>query len=203
MRSLYKRIFFITLFCFSAGSVWSQTIISGQVKDENNEGLAGVNIIVKGRVIGTITDVNGNFVPARLSLTEPFHVVGKDEMIVKMDNSLRKRVEATGADFVDGTVAGSMARQNQVEFTGDRDTYENFTMMKDAGTRNNPLYKLEPANEIDPISTMNRALSKMINSTFMEDYKIFSMTTLLQEAAPRYVKALKRERANTSKRKKS
>jgi len=130
------------------------------------------------------TDINGNSVPAKLSLTEPFHVVGKNEMIVKIDSSLKNRVEALDADFVDGTVAGSLSRQNQVEFTGDRDTYENFTMMKDAGTRNNPLYKLEPANEIDPISTMNRALSKMINSTFMEDYKIFSMTTLLQEAAP-------------------
>ncbi|HMJ68019.1 MAG TPA: TonB-dependent receptor [Cyclobacteriaceae bacterium] len=61
MRSLYQRSFFILLFCFSAASVLAQTTITGQVKDENNEGLAGVNIIVKGRVIGTVTDVNGNF----------------------------------------------------------------------------------------------------------------------------------------------
>lgn len=38
------------------------TTISGSVTDQsNNEPLIGVNIIVKGRVIGTTTDVNGNF----------------------------------------------------------------------------------------------------------------------------------------------
>jgi outer membrane receptor protein involved in Fe transport len=61
MRSSYLRSFFILLFCFSAATVLAQTTISGQIKDENDEGLAGVNIIVKGRVIGTVTDINGNF----------------------------------------------------------------------------------------------------------------------------------------------
>lgn len=44
-----------------AGSAWAQTKISGTVKDEKDEGLAGVNIIIKGRVIGTVTDINGAF----------------------------------------------------------------------------------------------------------------------------------------------
>lgn len=43
--------------------VWGQTTsISGHVKDRgNSETLAGVNIVVKGKVIGTITDGNGEF----------------------------------------------------------------------------------------------------------------------------------------------
>lgn len=45
----------------AAGTSWAQTKISGTVKDEKDEGLAGVNIIIKGRVIGTVTDLNGNF----------------------------------------------------------------------------------------------------------------------------------------------
>ncbi len=44
-----------------AGAALAQTKISGTIKDQNDEGLAGVNIIVKGRVIGTVTDINGNF----------------------------------------------------------------------------------------------------------------------------------------------
>lgn len=55
------RCLFILLFCFTAATAWSQTSITGTVKDENDEGLAGVNILVKGRVIGTVTDYNGNF----------------------------------------------------------------------------------------------------------------------------------------------
>ncbi|MFZ5970214.1 MAG: TonB-dependent receptor domain-containing protein [Bacteroidota bacterium] len=44
-----------------AGAAIAQTKISGTINDQNDEGLAGVNIIVKGRVIGTVTDINGKF----------------------------------------------------------------------------------------------------------------------------------------------
>jgi iron complex outermembrane receptor protein len=59
-----KRLYFT--FCaiillLTFGSAFAQTRISGTIKDENDEGLAGVNIIVKGRVIGTVTDVDGKF----------------------------------------------------------------------------------------------------------------------------------------------
>lgn len=51
----------LTLFLAFATSALAQTRISGTVRDEKDEGLAGANIIVKGRVIGTVADVNGNF----------------------------------------------------------------------------------------------------------------------------------------------
>ncbi|MCG8321283.1 MAG: TonB-dependent receptor [Cytophagales bacterium] len=41
-------------------SLWSKQI-SGTVTDENGEGLPGVNILVKGTTIGTITDSDGNY----------------------------------------------------------------------------------------------------------------------------------------------
>ncbi len=37
-------------------------IIRGKVTDENNEPLAGVNILIKGTSVGTITDIDGNYV---------------------------------------------------------------------------------------------------------------------------------------------
>lgn len=58
MRRLYQLT---ALLLFISVSAFAQTNISGTVTDENNEGLAGVNIIVKGRVIGTVTDINGKF----------------------------------------------------------------------------------------------------------------------------------------------
>ena len=43
-----------------AGQIIDKTI-TGKVTDENNEGLPGVNIVVKGTTIGTVTDVEGNY----------------------------------------------------------------------------------------------------------------------------------------------
>lgn len=63
MEKFYKRLlglFVMTL--FFASSTLAQTTISGTVKDGmTGETLAGVNIIVKGKVIGTTTDVDGKF----------------------------------------------------------------------------------------------------------------------------------------------
>ncbi|HEY5824666.1 MAG TPA: carboxypeptidase-like regulatory domain-containing protein, partial [Cyclobacteriaceae bacterium] len=61
MRRLYLSIFSTLLFFCASFPALAQTKISGVVKDEKGEGLAGVNLIIKGRVIGTVTDINGNF----------------------------------------------------------------------------------------------------------------------------------------------
>jgi outer membrane receptor protein involved in Fe transport len=46
----------------SVVAAWAQTTVSGTVKDgATGETLAGVNVVVKGRVIGTVTDLSGNF----------------------------------------------------------------------------------------------------------------------------------------------
>lgn len=46
---------------FSVLHIWAQQVVSGQVVDENGEGLPGVNILVAGTTEGTITDYNGNY----------------------------------------------------------------------------------------------------------------------------------------------
>ncbi len=58
--------FFIS---FSQLNAQSTTSISGKVTEsETNEALIGVNILVKGKVIGTITDLNGDF---NLTINQP------------------------------------------------------------------------------------------------------------------------------------
>lgn len=68
MNNFYRRsglssalLLLMTSICFA------QTNISGTVTDVSGETLAGVNIQVKGRVIGTISDTRGNF---SLTVTE-------------------------------------------------------------------------------------------------------------------------------------
>lgn len=117
-------------------------------------------------------------VPARLSTEEPFYVVPRDKMIVDIDKSMEHRYP--GSTFVDGTRQGNLARQHQVQYTGERDAFEVMTL-NDYGTRHNPLYKYEPAKLVDAMTSMNRGLTRIINSTLMDDYKIFSVEHWLQQ----------------------
>ena len=63
-----KLILFGLIVLLNNGFVWAQErVVSGTVFDENQEGLPGVNIVLKGTTIGTISDYNGAY---RLNLPE-------------------------------------------------------------------------------------------------------------------------------------
>jgi outer membrane receptor protein involved in Fe transport len=62
MRKIYPVLFCSLISLLSTAFAYAQTTVSGKVTDAaNQEPLAGVNIVVKGRVVGTITDGDGNF----------------------------------------------------------------------------------------------------------------------------------------------
>lgn len=77
MRKLFPCLIFL-IFCSLTS--FGQTVISGTVTDAgNSEPLAGVSIVVKGKVIGTITNANGEFkldVKENPPLTLVFSFVG-------------------------------------------------------------------------------------------------------------------------------
>jgi TonB-linked SusC/RagA family outer membrane protein len=65
-----------------------QIIVVGRVVDENGETLPGVNVTVKGTVIGVMTDVNGNYsinVPSRDAVLQ-FSFIGYDMQEVTVGN---------------------------------------------------------------------------------------------------------------------
>jgi iron complex outermembrane receptor protein len=76
MNKFYKKsVVPLLLMVFGTASLMAQTIISGSVKDgATQETLAGVNIIVKGKVIGTISDVNGTY-NLKVTQAPPFTLV--------------------------------------------------------------------------------------------------------------------------------
>lgn len=125
--------------------------------------------------------VTGKINPPRLNLEEPIQVVQNGRSIIDVDNNLANRYVPRGT-FQDGTSSGSAARQYQVEFTGQRDSYDLFTF-RDVGTRGNPIYNIEPARLVDPIPSINRALSRISRSSFMDDYKIGAVESWLKRAA--------------------
>ncbi|QHT66557.1 SusC/RagA family TonB-linked outer membrane protein [Rhodocytophaga rosea] len=57
-----KFYLLIVLFCISIGPLLAQsTTVSGTVKDDNNEPLPAVNVLLKGTTTGTATDANGAY----------------------------------------------------------------------------------------------------------------------------------------------
>lgn len=69
MSMFYKRYLTpLVLLMVCVVSAYAQTNISGKVTDAAGEPLAGVNIVVVGKVIGTISNTDGNF---SLRVTDP------------------------------------------------------------------------------------------------------------------------------------
>ena len=56
----FKRSVFVLLFLATANLAMAQTArITGQVKDQNGQGLAGASVQIEGSGTGTVTDNNG------------------------------------------------------------------------------------------------------------------------------------------------
>lgn len=125
---------------------------------------------------------DGKLLPARWSLDEPFHVVPRGKSIKEIDSSFDGRWSTRGG-VKDGTKSGSLARQFEVEYTGQRDAV-GLEAITDIGSARNPIYNVGPADFVDPLDTLNRGLNRIVNSTFMDDYKITAVTQWLEEAAP-------------------
>lgn len=120
--------------------------------------------------------------PPALDLNEPFMVVPKNKNIIDMGQGLRDR---HGLAFKDGTKSGSLNQQFKTAFNTERDS-SGLRTFEDKGTAGRPLYKWDPngAKMVDPVTTMNRALNRIINSTYMDDYKIYAVEHWLREAEP-------------------
>jgi len=138
-------------------------------------------------------DEHGNVTPPLININEPFYVVRKGKSILDMDNSLQNRYGHFNdqnewvSTFQDRTKSGSLADQYKVGYTEERDA-DNPQQLRNIGSKNNPIYKFEPANMVDPITTMNRALNEITRSSIMDDMKIAGVETWLREAEP-YLKA--------------
>lgn len=96
-------IFVLAVVSFSSHVVFAQTTtIAGSVKDaDTNEALIGVNILVKGQVIGTISDLRGNFnlsVNQSPPITLVFSMVGYATQEINITASNTVNLEVTLAE---------------------------------------------------------------------------------------------------------
>src|SRR5258705_12153538 len=125
------------------------------------------------------TKLGDQVVLPRYSTKERFEVVPKGMQIADLNKDLQKKYEGT---FRDGTRSGDLSKQFQVEYNKERDSDRVYTI-SDKGSPGRPDYEYQPASLVDPMATFDRSLSRMINSTFMDDYKIFTVENWLREAS--------------------
>jgi len=113
LKTFTKKLYPFSVFLCILTEAFSQgTVISGSVADaDTGEPLIGVNILVKGKVLGTITDVNGDF---RLGISDPppvtlvFSIVGyatqdveiEDENITDLNVRLTEKLLSLGQEIV-------------------------------------------------------------------------------------------------------
>ncbi|MFV0592127.1 MAG: SusC/RagA family TonB-linked outer membrane protein [Draconibacterium sp.] len=61
-KRIYQYGFLLILFmCVFNAHTFAQTLIKGNVSEENGEPLIGASVTIKGTITGTVTDINGNY----------------------------------------------------------------------------------------------------------------------------------------------
>lgn len=117
-KSLWRAVSFtLVLVSIQMTSAFAQTTtISGTVTEERtNETLVGVNIVVQGRVIGTITDLRGNFnlrVNQAPPLTLVFSMIGfsSQEIEITSENTTNLNVQLAESSILGQEVVVSASR---------------------------------------------------------------------------------------------
>ena len=87
-----------------------QTKISGKVLDENGSPIPGVNVQIEGTILGTLTDVNGNY-----SLDKPRDNV---VLIFSFIGYTPQRIPAAGKTVIDVNMVSEVTALDEVVVTG-------------------------------------------------------------------------------------
>lgn len=121
-------------------------------------------------------------VPPKFSLDQPFYTVPRGKTIADLKNHFESYNVKDVSRFSDiSKPGGSLNKQFQVEFTGQRDAYD-VMAIHDEGTTWKPHFAYRPADLVDPYTSINRSMSRIIDSTYMDDVKISSVESWLQRA---------------------
>lgn len=111
--------FILFLFLFSFTAVFSQsTKITGTVSDEQNNPVAGANILVKGKITGTVTDPSGKF-ELNTNQSLPFTIIvsmvgfQKQEVIVtNSSNDISVKLPASSEVMDEVVVSASRVEES-------------------------------------------------------------------------------------------
>ncbi len=136
-------------------------------------------------------DAAGNVVKPRLDFNQKVYVVPRNKQILDLSDDLIQQYRIPNRNdptkhtdtLVDYTKRGP-SNNFKVQYNQERNSTFDMMTVNDVGTQGNPVYQYQPAEMVDPLETMNRALRRMVNSTFMDDYKRYHVEHWLRDAEP-------------------
>lgn len=114
-----KKILFLLLVLFTS-SVGAQNVaITGTVTDVNGEPLVGVNVVVKGTSVGTITDLSGSFsVSGRNGDVVVFTYIGMESQEIPYKGMPLKVILEDDSQALEEVVVVGYGSQKKVNLTG-------------------------------------------------------------------------------------
>ena len=117
-----RKLFLLFLFLLSVGYVHAQSrTVTGTITDQTGESLPGVNVVVKGTTIGTITDLDGKFtisIPSDAEVLQ-FSYVGMKPQEAAIGNKTTFSVELEEETFgIEEVIAVGYGIQRRSEITG-------------------------------------------------------------------------------------
>lgn len=125
--------------------------------------------------------ITGKFISSVFSKTEPFLVHASDKDLLDISgNGIAERNSLGNRVFKNTSIEGSPRNQRMYNLLKERDVQDIFSI-KNTGTHDNPIWDLAPVRYVDPLTTMNRAFSNVVNSVFMNDYKISAIEHWIEE----------------------
>jgi len=147
-----KLLFLLIVVLFSQGlqaQEEEERRVTGQVVDENGEGIPGAGISVKGTALGTVTDVDGNFgldVPDNYTvLTVQAISYASQDVTIPPGNSVTVRL-APSARELQGAVVTALAIRREKREIG----YSATTVNSD---------EINNANVVNPLSSLQGKVS--------------------------------------------
>ena len=113
-------LLFLAILCSIGISFAQENEVSGKVTDENDDGIPGVNVVLKGTSSGTVTDINGNYrisVPDGGTLVFSFIGMQTQEVVVGSRSviDIAMSIDATQLEEIIVTAYGTSTVR---DFTG-------------------------------------------------------------------------------------
>lgn len=164
---------------FSAAMDYGRILLKANKIDELNKFLPSNLPYTPSEFRGLFTEAtlnNGVKVPARLSLEDPI------KHTISGRNILDAHPDVAGRyDNLENEIRSSYNLYGQIDkkYASERDLP--ISTVKERMGQDGSLFQLEPAKNIDPLTTMNRAMANIMRSRYLNDYKIQSVETFVQE----------------------
>lgn len=114
---------------------------------------------------------------ARLSLDEPIVYLPNGRRFTDDYMDLTK-----GYDNFEDNIRSPYNLYDNIdkEYAGERNP-DLYTVREGKGTDNDPLYRIDRAEQLDPFATMTRAMANVMRNRFMDDYKIQAVESFVSE----------------------